>query len=192
MPGLDQLPSEEFLAVRHPGKSPEELAALRPHYWPQIAAVFQTYHLMIIIGSMLFGLALGSLFLLRKGLLFQTDRILIRLWLFALIFSVIGAHLCNQAGWFTAEMGRQPWIVYNILRTSQAVSKVVSADQVIGSLFLFFAIYGLLFFAFLYLLNRKIQHGPNNPEEDPQEPKDDQQSFLHNLIVGNDSARASF
>ena len=192
VPGLDQLPSEEFLAVRHPGKSPEELAALRPHYWPQIAAVFQTYHLMIIIGSMLFGLALGSLFLLRKGLLFQTDRILIRLWLFALIFSVIGAHLCNQAGWFTAEMGRQPWIVYNILRTSQAVSKVVSADQVIGSLFLFFAIYGLLFFAFLYLLNRKIQHGPNNPEEDPQEPKDDQQSFLHNLIVGNDSARASF
>lgn len=192
VPGLDQLPSTQFLEQRNPGVSGQEMAASRSYYWPQVAAVFQTYHLMIIVGSLLFLLALGSLFLVHNGKLFRTDRIFIRCWLFVLMFSILGAHLCNQAGWFTAEMGRQPWIVYNILRTSQALSRVVSADQVLGSLFLFFAIYGLLFFAFLYLLNRKIQHGPADPEEDPQEPAEGKRSFLHNLIIGSDSSRASF
>ncbi|OHE77982.1 MAG: hypothetical protein A3F67_03590 [Verrucomicrobia bacterium RIFCSPHIGHO2_12_FULL_41_10] len=189
--GLNQLPSDEFLAARNPGKSPQELAALRPYYWPKVAAVFQTYHLMIIVGSMVFGMAFISLFLLLKGWLFRTDSFLIRLWLFILIFSVLGPQICNQAGWFTAELGRQPWIVYNILRTSEALSKMVSSDQVLGSLFLFFAIYSLLFFAFLYLLNNKIQHGPDDPEEDPEVPKGDQRDFLYQLVAGSDSSRTS-
>lgn len=190
--GLHQLPSNEFLAARHPGKSIEELATLRPSYWPKVAAVFQTYHIMIIVGSIVFGMAFFSLFLLLKGWLFRTDSILIRLWLFVLVFSVFGPQICNQAGWFTAELGRQPWIVYNLLKTSEALSKKVSADQVLASLFLFFAIYSLLFFAFLYLLNQKIQHGPDDPEEDPQEPPDREGNFIRQLIFGaEDSSRAS-
>ena len=189
--GLHQLPSDEFLAARHPGKSPQELAALRPQYWPKVGAVFQAYHLMIIVGSLVFGAAFFSLFLLLKGWLFRTDSIWIRLWLFLLTFSVLGPQICNQSGWFTAELGRQPWIVYNILKTSQALSKKVSADQVLGSLFLFFSIYALLFFAFLYLLNRKIQHGPDDAEEDPQEPMDKSDDFFHQLVLGTDSSRAS-
>lgn len=189
--GLDQLPSDEFLLARNPGKSAQELAALRPQYWPKVGAVFQTYHLMIIVGSMVFGAAFFSLFLLLKGWLFRTDSFLIRGWLFLLIFSVLGPQICNQAGWFAAELGRQPWIVYNILKTSEALSKKVSADQVLGSLFLFFAIYSLLFFAFLYLLNQKIQHGPDDPEEDPEPPVDGERDFLNQLITGADSSRAS-
>ncbi len=189
--GLDQLPTDAFLAAHNPGKTPEELAALRPQYWPKIRGVFQTYHIMIIVGSMVFGAAFLSLFLLLKGWLFRTDLILIRGWLFLLIFSVLGPQICNQAGWFTAELGRQPWIVYNILKTSEALSKKVSADQVLGSLFLFFAVYALLFFAFLYLLNRKIQHGPDDPEEDPEPPVDGDHDFLHQLVAGVDSSRAS-
>jgi cytochrome d ubiquinol oxidase subunit I len=115
----------------------------------------------------------------------------VRLWLFLLIFSVLFPQICNQAGWFTAEMGRQPWVVYNILKTSQAFSKKVSSDQVLGSLLLFFAIYSLLFFAFLYLLNRKIQHGPDDPEEDPEPLEDGKRDFLYQLMVGTDSSRAS-
>ncbi len=189
--GLDQLPSDEFLAARHPGKSQAELAALRPQYWPKVQGVFQTYHIMIIFGSMVFGIAFFSLFLWWKGWLFRTDSFLIRLWLLVLVFSVLFPQICNQAGWFTAEMGRQPWIVYNILKTSEALSKKVSSDQVLASLFLFFAIYSLLFFAFLYLLNRKIQHGPDDPEEDPEPPVDQGHDFLYQLVVGTDSSRAS-
>ena len=189
--GLDQLPSDEFLAARNPGKSSQELAALRPRYWPQISAVFQTYHLMVIVGSMVFAGAFLSLLLLIKGWLFRTDSFFIRCWLFLLIFSVLGPQICNQAGWFTAEMGRQPWIVYNLLKTSEALSKKVSSDQVLGSLFLFFAIYSLLFFAFIYLLNLKIQHGPDDPEEDPEAPAPGEKSFLSQLVIGTDESRAS-
>lgn len=192
VPGLDQLPSDEFLAARYPNKSPQELAALRPLYWPPIRGVFQTYHLMIIVGSLLFGMAFFSLFLLIKKKLFRTDLLFIRFWLLLLVFSVLGPQICNQAGWFTAELGRQPWIVYNILKTSEALSKKVSADQIFASLLLFSAIYALLFFAFLYLLNRKIQHGPDDPEEDPQEPKNDEPDFFRQLFLGpGDSPRAS-
>ncbi|MBM3857656.1 MAG: cytochrome ubiquinol oxidase subunit I [Verrucomicrobia bacterium] len=188
--GLNELPSDDFLAARHPGKSAQELAVLRPSYWPQIGAVFQMYHLMIIVGSMAFAGAFLSLLLLVKGWLFRIDSFWIRCWLFLLIFSVLGPQICNQAGWFTAELGRQPWIVYNLLKTSQALSAKVSSDQVLGSLFLFFAIYALLFFAFLYLLNLKIQHGPDDPEEDPEEPTENR-SLLSQLVLGTDDSRAS-
>ena len=56
-------------------------------------------------------------------------------------------------------MGRQPWVVYGLLRTSDALSKAVKANQVIFSLVLFTFIYTLLFSLFIYLLNKKIHHG---------------------------------
>ena len=80
------------------------------------------------------------------------------LWVYAL--SVLLPQLANQAGWFTAEMGRQPWVVYGMLRTSDALSRVVTANQIIFSLILFTIVYIVLFALFLFLLNRKIQHGP--------------------------------
>jgi cytochrome d ubiquinol oxidase subunit I len=66
----------------------------------------------------------------------------------------------NQLGWISAEVGRQPWIVYNLLRTSDALSKVVTEGQIWFSILLFILIYTLLFVLFLYLLNEKIKHGP--------------------------------
>jgi cytochrome d ubiquinol oxidase subunit I len=76
---------------------------------------------------------------------------------------VLGPQIANQAGWFAAEVGRQPWIVYGLLRTSDALSKAVTANQVLASLIMFGLIYALLFVLFLYLLNEKIQHGPEEP-----------------------------
>ena len=75
-------------------------------------------------------------------------------------FSVLLPQIANQAGWFAAEMGRQPWIVYGHLRTSEGFSQEVSAQQVLFSLILFGVIYSLLFLLFLYSLNKKIKHGP--------------------------------
>ena len=85
-----------------------------------------------------------------------------RRWLlWVLVFSVLGPQIANQLGWFAAEVGRQPWIVYGLMRTPAGLSAVVQANVVLTSLILFTFIYFLLFAVFIYLLNDKIQHGPD-------------------------------
>lgn len=126
----------------------------------QVNAVFQFYHIMISIGMFLIALTFYACFLWWKGKLFETKWIL---WIFS--FSVLLPQIANQAGWFAAEMGRQPWIVYGHLRTSEGFSQEVSANQILFSLILFLVIYTLLFLLFLYSLNKKIKHGPYNEQE---------------------------
>lgn len=128
----------------------------------QINAVFQFYHIMIAIGMALIGLSLYASFLWWRGKLFETKWVL---WIFS--FSVILPQIANQVGWFTAEMGRQPWVVYGQLRTSKAFSQEVSSSQIVFSLVLFTVVYTLLLVLFLYSLNKKIKHGPY---DEPQEP----------------------
>lgn len=118
-------------------------------------AVFQFYHLMIAIGMILIALTVYATWQWRRKKLF-TKR-----WLMIIfVWAVLLPQIANQAGWFTAEMGRQPWVVYKLLRTSDALSKNVQAGQVLFSLILFTLVYAILFILFLYLLNRKIKHGP--------------------------------
>lgn len=121
----------------------------------QINAVFQFYHLMISIGMALIALTLLATLLWWKGQLFN-KRWLMRIF----VFSAILPQLANQFGWFAAEMGRQPWVVYGLLRTSDAFSQAVTANQILFSLIMFFVIYAILFILFIYLLNKKIKHGP--------------------------------
>ena len=91
-----------------------------------------------------------------------------RRWLlWILVFSVLGPQLANQLGWFAAEVGRQPWIVYGVMRTPAGLSAVVRANVVLSSLILFTLIYSLLFAVFIYLLNDKIQHGPDDSDLKP-------------------------
>jgi cytochrome d ubiquinol oxidase subunit I len=104
---------------------------------------------------------LGFLYFWR-GSLFEKRWLL---WLLA--FSVLGPQLANQAGWFAAEVGRQPWIVYGLLRTSEGLSAVVKAQTVLAAIVLFSAVYLLLFAVFIYLLNDKIQHGPDDADLAP-------------------------
>jgi len=126
-----------------------------------INAIFQVYHLMIIIGMIIIGLTLFAVFLWWRGKLFSYK------WLMAVFsFSVLLPQLGNQVGWFSAEMGRQPWVVYGLLRTSDALSKSVHANQVLFSLILFTFIYTVLFALFIYLLNKKIQHGFDETTEE--------------------------
>ena len=87
------------------------------------------------------------------------------------MWSVLLPQIANQAGWFAAETGRQPWVVYKLLRTSQALSQAVTANQVIFSLILFTVVYVLLFALFIYLLNKKIKHGPTNGEDIDHSPQ---------------------
>ncbi len=129
----------------------------------QVNAVFQFYHIMISIGMLLIALTFYACFLWWKGKLFETKWIL---WIFS--FSVLLPQIANQAGWFAAEMGRQPWIVYGHLRTSEGFSQEVAANQILFSLILFLVIYAVLFLLFLYSLNKKIKHGPYENESHNQ------------------------
>lgn len=127
---------------------------------PPINIVFQAYHLMVAIGFTLIGISLLGIFFWWRGTLFKQRWIL---WIF--VFSVFLPQIANQIGWITAEVGRQPWIVYGLLRTSEGLSKVVEAGQVWFSLILFTVIYAGLFILFIYLLNEKIQHGPEDVDQ---------------------------
>ena len=129
----------------------------------QVNAVFQFYHIMISIGMFLIALTFYACFLWWKGKLFESKWLM---WIFS--FSVLLPQIANQAGWFAAEMGRQPWIVYGHLRTSEGFSQEVSANQILFSLILFLVIYTILFLLFLYSLNKKIKHGPYEDESHNQ------------------------
>ncbi len=169
--GLQDLPSDEFLLARYPGSSTRELEEIRRDYWPNVQAVFQFYHIMIAIGVALVGIVLVACFFWWRGWLFDTRWWVSRWFLVVLVFSVLGPQIANQVGWFAAEMGRQPWIVYEILKTSEGLSRVVVAEQVLFSLVLFALVYALLFAVFIYLLTRKIQHGPDSEEESHEMPE---------------------
>jgi len=133
-----------------------------PQDRPPINFVFQTYHAMVAIGFGLIGVSLLGVFLWWRGLLFADVGWVRRFVLPLMVVSVLGPQFANQLGWFSAEVGRQPWIVYGLLRTSDALSKVVQADAVLTSLILFTLIYALLFALFIFLLNEKIHHGPDH------------------------------
>ena len=120
----------------------------------QVNAIFQFYHIMITIGMILIGLSWLAMILWWRGKLFEHK------WLMLVFsFAVLLPQVANQVGWYAAEMGRQPWVVYKLLRTSDALSKSVTAEHVMFSLILFTLVYALLLVLFLYLLNKKIQGG---------------------------------
>ena len=142
--GLDQYPVED-----RPG---------------QVNAVFQFYHIMVAIGMFLIALTLYASFLLWRGKLYN------KRWLLHIfVWSVLLPQIANQVGWFAAEMGRQPWIVYKLLRTSEALSKSVSANQILFAIILFTVIYIILFAIFIYLMKKKIVHGIDEHEGQGQE-----------------------
>jgi cytochrome d ubiquinol oxidase subunit I len=131
------------------------LRAFPRDQWPPVNPVFQAYHAMVGIGLALIGLALAGVFFWRRGSLFEQG------WLMLLFLpSFLGPLLANELGWFSAEVGRQPWTVYGILRTGDSVSRVISAGEVLFSLALFGLIYALLLAVFLRLALKKIRQGP--------------------------------
>ncbi len=131
---------------------------------PPVNIVFQAYHLMVAIGFSLIAISFLGIFFWWRGTLFKQRWLM---WIF--VFSVILPQIANQIGWITAEVGRQPWIVYGLLRTSEGLSKSVEAGQVWFSLILFAIIYSGLFILFIYLLNEKIKHGPEDVDSIPSE-----------------------
>jgi cytochrome d ubiquinol oxidase subunit I len=138
------------------------LDEFRPEDRPPVTASFLFFHGMVGIGFTLIAVAMLGFWHLRKGTLHE------RRWLlWILVFSVLGPEIANQLGWFAAEVGRQPWLVYGVLRTPEGLSKILQANVVLSSLILFTLIYFLLFAVFIHLLTDKIQHGPDEADLQP-------------------------
>jgi cytochrome d ubiquinol oxidase subunit I len=131
------------------------LDSVEPHDRPPVLIPFISYHLMIILGVFFIVLSLAGLFWWLRGTLFSKRWLL---WVF--VVAVAGAYVANQAGWVAAEVGRQPWTVYRLLRTSESLSPAVQGGQVLASIIMFGFVYLLLFAVWIYVLNDKIQHGP--------------------------------
>ena len=170
VPGLAQLPSDDFLRRRHPGTTDAELTALRPRYWPNVPVLFQTYHIMVALGVLLTAIVLAGWWWAHTGRLFDTTSSVARGLLWLLVASPVLAQLAIQAGWFTAELGRQPWVVYEVLPTAAGTSAVVRAPQVLVSLVVFTLIYLLLGGLFLSSLRRLVHEGPAREAAAPAPP----------------------
>lgn len=148
VPAMDQIPEDE-----------------RPPVW----LPFQTFHLMVGLGTLMIAVSAAGCWFWFRGTLLEKRKLL---W--AIVLMPLAAMTANQAGWITAEVGRQPWIVYPStqdgvemmgLKTADGLSESVTAEQVLSSIILFSIIYSLLFAVWVFVLNNKIQHGPESPEE---------------------------
>jgi cytochrome d ubiquinol oxidase subunit I len=139
VPGLDQFPRET---------------------WPYVPAVFQVYHIMIIMWILMFIASIMGVVMWKK------NRWRLKNWMMRfLVLSVLFPQIANISGWFTSCMGRQPWTVYKLLKTKEAFSANLTLGQMIGSLTMFVVMYLLFFGLFLYLLDIKIRNGPYVEDE---------------------------
>ncbi|MFZ4772826.1 MAG: cytochrome ubiquinol oxidase subunit I [Chlamydiia bacterium] len=124
---------------------------------PNVQMVFQTYHIMVmswVLMVMIIGWALWS----YKRRKIENSKWLLRVCVVAIFLPYLG----NLTGWMTTELGRQPWVVQGLLRTKHGVTNAsVSSYQIMGSLTMFSIMFTLLFALFIFLLNKKIQHGPD-------------------------------
>ncbi len=142
--GLDQFPKED---------------------WPNVRVLFWSFRLMLASWGVMAFIGFIGLYLWYK------DRLINQRWLLYLMtVSAIVPQIGNQAGWFSAEVGRYPWIVYGLLRISEGLSKAVTANQILASIILFLIVYTLLFILFIYLLHQKIVHGPGDDKIDSATP----------------------
>jgi len=130
---------------------------------PSVGVTFQSYHIMIALGMFNIVLTLYACYLLWRKKLFDN------VWLMRIFgLAVLSPYFANEAGWVAAETGRQPWTVYGLLRTVDSVSKSVPAGQVLTSIVMFGMIYALLFAVWVFVLNSKIVHGPDDSAMPPQ------------------------
>ena len=132
---------------------------------PPVAIPFLAYHAMVGLGFLFVALTLYALWLRWRGRLFERRWLL---WTF--VFAVAGPYAANQLGWVAAEVGRQPWTVYGLLRTSESASRSVPAGEVLASIAMFALIYAALFAVFVFVLDSKIKHGPDEPTPAPPAP----------------------
>jgi cytochrome d ubiquinol oxidase subunit I len=120
-----------------------------------IPLLYFAYHVMAGLGTMFIAMMAAAAFFLWRGTLFA------RRWLlWALMLAVPFPFIANTAGWMTAEIGRQPWLVYGLLRTAEGSSSNVSAANGLFTLLGFMGLYALLTLFLIFLFQREVERGP--------------------------------
>ncbi|HVC18647.1 MAG TPA: cytochrome ubiquinol oxidase subunit I [Vicinamibacterales bacterium] len=164
-------PNMETGQLDNPISLPRVLSFLTYHRWDaevkgldafpadarpdNVPLLYYAYHIMVGLGTIMIAVLLVALALLWRGALFRARWML---WILMLLLPF--PYIANTAGWLTAEIGRQPWLVYGLLRTSQGMSPAVSAGNGLFTLLGFMGMYTVLTVVFLFLLRREIEHGP--------------------------------
>jgi cytochrome bd ubiquinol oxidase subunit I len=156
-----------FLIYGNFGAEVQGLDKIPRENWPEpLPLLYYAYHIMAGLGTYFVLLMVVSAFLLWRGKLFTTRWVL---WPLMLSFPL--PYIANTAGWMTAEIGRQPWVVYGLMRTEQGYSKYVSAGNGLFTLLGFMGMYTVLSILFIVLVYRIISNGPEIPAgaQAPQE-----------------------
>jgi cytochrome d ubiquinol oxidase subunit I len=146
-----------LLAYHDPNAVVAGLKAFPRDDRPPVLPVFLSFRTMVALGMLFMLLSFISWMLARKDRL-ENSRFFLKVMLYAIPLP----YLATQIGWILAEVGRQPWIVYGLLRTSDAVSKSLTVGQVIMSLVGFTLVYGLLAIIDIYLLTKYARKGPDS------------------------------
>ena len=144
-----------------PIKSLEEFPPDQVPKGAELWISFVSFHTMVLLGMIFIGLTGLGLILLWRKRAFDTDSFISRWWLRLMVVAIPLPVLANEFGWTAAEVGRQPWVVYKLMRTDAAASITVSAGEILFSIIMFGIIYLLLGAMWIFLLYTKIQRGPD-------------------------------
>jgi cytochrome bd ubiquinol oxidase subunit I len=145
-----------FLTYRRWQAQVKGLDAFPQDQWPtNIELLYFSYHIMVGLGTLFIAIAVVAAFLMWRGALFSS-----RWMLWILLLTLPFPYIANTAGWMTAELGRQPWLVYSLMRTVDGYSKTVSAGNGIFTLLGFMGMYTVMGILFLFLVRREIERGP--------------------------------
>lgn len=145
-----------FLTYRAWSAEVKGLDEFPQNLWPDnVPLLYFSYHIMVGLGTIFIAVLLLAAFQLYRGTLFDSPA---TLWI--LMLSLPFPFIANTAGWITAEVGRQPWLIYGLMRTRAGVSTQVSAGNAWFTLIGFLGLYTILAILFLFLVYREIEEGP--------------------------------
>jgi len=145
-----------FLTYRRWKAEVKGLDAYPQDQWPDnIPLLYYAYHNMVGLGSFFIAILVFALFGLWSGWLYES-----RLLLWALMLLAPFPYIATTFGWMTAELGRQPWLVYGLMRTAQGTSPEVGEGDVFFTLIGFFGMYAVLSLLFIFLIYFEVQRGP--------------------------------
>ena len=129
---------------------------------PPVKPVFYAFRVMVGLGTLMLVLALFSLFLFWRGKLYRS-----RMALHGWRAMTLAGFVCLLSGWYVTEIGRQPYVIYGLLRTADAVSPTLAAASVMTSLIVYMVVYAIVFGSGMWYLTRQVKKGPL-PHEPPQ------------------------
>ena len=136
------------------GKNPPDQQITKDE-WPPLVLTFFSYRTMLAFGVFFLLLSLwGLIQMIRKKI--ENSNVFLRIAMYSIPFGVIAA----DVGWMAAEVGRQPWIIQGMMKTSEAVSDKVPGEQVLLSILLFAVLYLIIGAAWVFLVRRKVDEGP--------------------------------